>query len=289
MGRPRHTKESIVQALKNLAAKMNVSTLSKQQVRRVLSPSSISHHYGSLGEALKAAGLAPGRAYSFSKGVGNPKYHQLLSDEQLFSSVRALEKTIGHEPTYHEYDASGAYSPNPFKRFGKWSDMIVDYRKWKGENGGRGSTAEDKPQEGKLSDVPRRKPEITLQQTTARETLQRFYGEPIDFRGLRHAPINEQGVVYLFGMVSRELGFNVEAIQQGFPDCEAKYLFDAKKQLWAKARIEFEYKASSFNEHGHDPNQCDYIVCWINDWPESPIRVIELRTSILRLPHPSSP
>jgi hypothetical protein len=112
-----------------------------------------------------------------------------------------------------------------------------------------------------------------------------LYGEPIDFRGLRHAPINEQGVVYLFGMVSRELGFYIEAIQQGFPDCEGKYLFDAKKNLWAKARIEFEFKASNFQEHGHDPNQCDFIVCWINDWPECPITVIELRKEILKLSH----
>jgi hypothetical protein len=38
------------------------------------------------------------------------------------------------------------------------------------------------------------------------------FGQPINFRGLRHAPINEQGVVFLFGMVSYELGFIVEAV-----------------------------------------------------------------------------
>jgi hypothetical protein len=111
-----------------------------------------------------------------------------------------------------------------------------------------------------------------------------LYGEPIDFRGLRHAPINEQGVVYLFGMVSRELGFYIEAIQQGFPDCEGKYLYDRKKDLWAKARIEFEFRASSFKEHGHDPNGCNFVVCWINDWPDCPMTVIELRKEILTLP-----
>jgi len=45
-------------------------------------------------------------------------------------------------------------------------------------------------------------------------------GAPIAFRGLRHAPINEQGVVYLFGMVSEELGLIVEAVQSAYPDCE---------------------------------------------------------------------
>ncbi len=68
----------------------------------------------------------------------------------------------------------------------------------------------------------------------------------MDFRGLRNAPINEQGVVYLFGMVSRELGFMVESLSQGFPDCEAKYLRDSKRGLWGRARIEFEFRSSGF-------------------------------------------
>ena len=129
----------------------------------------------------------------------------------------------------------------------------------------------------------------TRSSVRGRERLRRsrpvqLYGEPFDFRGLRHAPINEQGVVYLFGMVSRELGFYVESIQQGFPDCEAKYLYDASKPLWARARIEFEFKASSFKAHGHDPAQCDFIVCWTNDWPDCPVSVIELKKEILKLP-----
>jgi hypothetical protein len=33
-----------------------------------------------------------------------------------------------------------------------------------------------------------------------------LYGDFIHFRGLVHAPINEQGVIFLFGMICRELG-----------------------------------------------------------------------------------
>jgi len=40
--------------------------------------------------------------------------------------------------------------------------------------------------------------------------------------GLRHKPANEQGVVLLFGMLAKELGYLIEAVQNGFPDCEAK-------------------------------------------------------------------
>ncbi len=40
--------------------------------------------------------------------------------------------------------------------------------------------------------------------------------------GLAHEPVNEMGVILLFGMVARQLGFIVESVQAGFPDCEAR-------------------------------------------------------------------
>ena len=55
------------------------------------------------------------------------------------------------------------------------------------------------------------------------------HGDPIDFRGLRHEPVNEQGVVLLFGMVAREFGYQVEAVQTAYPDCEAKRQVDPGK------------------------------------------------------------
>jgi len=110
-----------------------------------------------------------------------------------------------------------------------------------------------------------------------------IFGAPINFRGLRHAPINEQGVVYLFGMVSSELGLIVEAIQAAYPDCEAKRCVDSKRNRWQRVRIEFEFCSSNFCEHGHDPTGCDMVVCWEHDWPECPLEVIELRSVIDQL------
>jgi hypothetical protein len=166
--------------------------------------------------------------------------------------------------------------------------VLAHYRKWKTEHPDlcEAGAADDRSHISARStkahsEAPERVVSLPLQK---RKVPAQFYGEPIDFRGLRHAPINEQGVVFLFGMVSRELGFNIEAIQQGFPDCEGKHLHDGKKNLWANARIEFEYKASSFQEHGHDSEQCDFIVCWINDWPDCPINIIELKSEILKFP-----
>jgi hypothetical protein len=109
------------------------------------------------------------------------------------------------------------------------------------------------------------------------------FGAPISFRGLRHAPINEQGVVYLFGMVSSELGLIVEAVQAAYPDCEAKRCVDTRQNCWQRVRIEFEFCSSNFREHGHDPAGCDMIVCWEHDWPECPLEVVELRSVIDQL------
>lgn len=93
-------------------------------------------------------------------------------------------------------------------------------------------------------------------------------GLPLDYE-----PDNEQGVVYLFSHVARKrFGLHVERVQSGFPDCVAY-------RNGKLVRIEFEHRSRNFAVHGHDPNGCDWIVCWIHDWPAVPehLRVIELR------------
>jgi hypothetical protein len=81
-------------------------------------------------------------------------------------------------------------------------------------------------------------------------------------------------------MVALELGFIVESVATGFPDCEAKRCVSRKQDLWERVRIEFEYQSRTFSDHGHDPNQCDLIVCWEGNWPDCPIEVLELRSGI---------
>jgi hypothetical protein len=92
-------------------------------------------------------------------------------------------------------------------------------------------------------------------------------GSPLDYE-----PDNEQGVIYLFSHHARRFGLRVERIQNGFPDCIA---YRNRKRV----RIEFEYRSRNFVLHRHDPHGCDWIVCWIHDWPSAPphLRVVELR------------
>jgi hypothetical protein len=106
----------------------------------------------------------------------------------------------------------------------------------------------------------------------------RLLGEFMDFRGLKHTPVNEQGVVFLFGMVARELDYVVEIVRTSFPDCEAKRRVG--KDRWEKIRIEFEFQSRNFLSHGHDKDGCDVIVCWENNWKDCPIEVLELSAII---------
>jgi hypothetical protein len=108
-------------------------------------------------------------------------------------------------------------------------------------------------------------------------------GGPLEAGGLRHAPVNEQGVVFLFGVLAERLGFLVDGIRVGFPDCEAKRRVGP--DAWQSVSIEFEYESRNFRTHGHSAAECDIIVCWVHNWPDCPkgLEVIALSEEIKRL------
>jgi len=101
-------------------------------------------------------------------------------------------------------------------------------------------------------------------------------GPPFYPCALSNAPANEMGVMILFGMLAGELGFQIEAVQGRYPDIEAKRQIQPGR--WQRVRIEAEYESRNFALHGHDPAECDIIVCWRHNWVKCPkeIEVIEL-------------
>ncbi|MGE5323451.1 MAG: homing endonuclease associated repeat-containing protein [Actinomycetota bacterium] len=102
------------------------------------------------------------------------------------------------------------------------------------------------------------------------------YGAPMLSMALCNVPVNEMGVVFLFGMLARELGFAITRIQREYPDCEALRQMDDDR--WQRIWIEFEFESRNFLDHHHDPQKCDLIVCWTHNWPECPIEVLELKS-----------
>jgi hypothetical protein len=102
-------------------------------------------------------------------------------------------------------------------------------------------------------------------------------GPPLMLHGLACEPVNEAGVVFLFGMVAHRLGFWVDSLQMAYPDCEAK--LEMEPGLWQHVHIEFEYESRHFRAHRHDEKKCDILVCWRHNWKGCPkeIQVVEMR------------
>ena len=107
-------------------------------------------------------------------------------------------------------------------------------------------------------------------------------GEAINFRGLVYGPINEQGVIFLFSKVSKDLNMEIEEIKTGFPDAIGRV---KTSRGYARRRIEFEYRSSEFKKHCHPIDECDMIICWEHDWADCPpkLEVIELKSAIKEL------
>ncbi len=104
------------------------------------------------------------------------------------------------------------------------------------------------------------------------------YGPSLVPAALAHGPVNELGVIYLFGMLASQLGFVVMRIQKEFPDCEAMRRVEGGR--WQRVRVEFEFESLNFLKHLHQAEDCDLIVCWEHNWEECPLEVVELRKAL---------
>ena len=93
---------------------------------------------------------------------------------------------------------------------------------------------------------------------------------------LHYAPENELGVVFLFANLLKKYRLRVDQIQSSYPDCIA---YQKIGNMEKRIRIEFEFKSRNFKTHRHNPNNCDWVVCWEHNWPTIPKRlnVVELR------------
>lgn len=269
--------EQIIAEIRRISSKLCTERLTQKLFERnsKISVSTVRSVFGSWNRAIKAAGFKPITNYV-------PE-HKEIPDIELMAEIIRLTKELGKRPSDREMQALGKFSPQPYRK--RWGTFVkgreAAYRKL-------GFPEVDKSITGFNSKRVKvtLKPAIILKTIKPKESYGRKkvqFGEPIDFRGLRFAPINEQGVVYLFGMISRELGFLIESIRTEYPDCEGKRCVNEKENRWEHVLIEFEYKSKHFDQHGHSPENCDLIVCWIHDWEECPIEVLELKSTIKHL------
>jgi Homing endonuclease associated repeat len=220
-------------------------------------------------------------------GIGrHPNDHDVLNDDQLLAEYLRVAKEAGRIPTWSIFESRANFSCSAVtRRFGGLQGTLKRLRDYLEAHEPESELLVELQAKFKheIPTPPAASPAHTLSKTVWAKGSGPVFGQPIDFRGLRHAPINEQGVVFLFGMVAYELGFIVESVQAGYPDCEAKRCVERKAQRWQRVRIEFEFCSSNFAQHGHEAAGCDVVVCWEHDWPECPLEVVELRSLISSL------
>jgi len=299
MGRPRSlpkaTQQEIIEAIQ--AASKSLGRLpSKAEflAQTKIGEYTINHVCGTWCNAVRAAGF---KSYQKPK----PK----ASEDLIVDWARAV-RTLGRPPSQSDYNKIAEFSWLHWKQtFGSWSAApraFFEFAHGKPEWDDvvailEAIAAKDAEPEQKhslaletkilLTDPPASLLRLKddwhkwLRERPVSQYTELTFGDPIDFRRLRNAPVNESGVVLLFGMLAAEFGLIIEAIQPAFPDCEAKFRGEDGK--WRRLRIEFEYESRNFLIHGHNASECDVIVCWRHNWKECPLRVIELSSAVKEL------
>ena len=234
--------------------------------------------FGKYGELLRAARLE-------REGTG---YRVHL--EALFIDWAEIVRKLGRLPTIADYQTNSRYSMQPLRRrFGgwkrvplglllyaeqnylenEWQDVLDMVRAARAEKYGANWRSR---LPSWSSSSPGCLPILRKDRTTFGPSLM-----PVP---MSHAPTNENGVLFLFGILAAELGFVVMKLQSEFPDCKAMRKIDEK--CWQEVWIEFEFESRNFLAHKHRPDGCDLIVCWEHNWEECPLEVVELKSVLAR-------
>lgn len=265
------SRQELIDRIRDLAEKLGKRSISRSEFIRGtgINEHHVSKHFGSWNEFVGEAGLEPHMA------------NRRVDDDDLMLAMHEAFATAG-TLTRARFRQHGRYSADVYsKRFGGWRNALLALREWVEEQQIDAPYLVDLPTGAARPTAigPTRSGPVGVWPPSGRTQ----YGPFLNFRGLQHAPINEQGVVYLFGMIAFDLGYVVEGIGTGFPDCEAKRAVDRGGDAWERVRIEFEYRSRNFYVHGHDPARCDVLVCWEDNWPECPLEVLELRSAVGKL------
>ena len=295
------TREEIVTAIRQCAEKLGRAPTQGDLARSCgVKKSDIRKLFGTHTAALRACGLER------SDG-GRP-----VSTEALFEDWAGIARQMGKIPSLNEYILRSRYSYRPIvERFGKWvwvprgmqvfaeqngfdrewADVLNKVEAYYVQRGVAPDGGADATTVKPAATLRRKQPfappvSMTAMPTVAPGSLPPLmtdrvsYGWPMAYSAMVHAPVNEMGVVYLFGAMAHELGFMVMRIQPEFPDCEAMRLMEGGRCQLVK--IEFEWESVNFLRHLHDAKQADLIVCWKHNWKECPLEVVELSNKIAR-------
>lgn len=264
--KPDDTPEALVAAVRAVAAARGTDRLSMAAFRKAarVSDRRIYRHFESWRELCRAAGLRPVEA------------RRAPSDAEAFRAMRDGFVAAGGIVPFHRLERHLPWSAIlPRRRWGGWQSALAAFRDWVADND------PDFPHMAALVERlgrPARRARAEGPGPPWPALGGRAAGAPLALPAMACAPVNELGVVLLFGMLADALGYIVETVQPGFPDATARRRIAPGR--WESVRLEFEYRSRSFREHGHDPDGCDVIVCWEHDWPAAPLEVLALNEAV---------
>lgn len=202
------------------------------------------------------------RAAGFRGHVRGNQKDSARRDEMLDDYGRAIGR-LGRFPSIGEYTDHGLFSYHTFKTaFGSWPATRAAFVDRSGGSEQWSATLRKLIEQKHLA-VYDPHPDFPI------------CGQPLNYRAMMHEPTNEQGVVLLFGMIAEEIGFIIENVRTGYPDCEGKRRVGVNS--WQRVRIEFEFLSSRFE---HPEEGCDLVVCWRHDNPKLKVEVMELEKVI---------
>jgi hypothetical protein len=261
------SRQDLIDRLQEVAAKLGKRAITRAEFQRetAISEWQVGKHFDSWTDLVEAAGLTP-----YTQNVR-------VDDEVLLRAMRDAYLEAGGIVTRARFRKVSRYSDDVYKkRWGGFRNAQLRLREWVKANDPSFPYIDELPGAPR---APKDAPPRARQPASWPSQQTDLYGDFINFRGLLHAPVNEQGVVFLFGIVAGDLGFVVERVQTGYPDCEAKRRVKGGRG-WERVRIEFEFRSGNFN---HSADGCDLVVCWEHNWAECPVEVLELQSAIATL------
>lgn len=267
------TKDEIVTAIKECAAKLGRVPLQRELKEEYgLLPAHCDRAFGNYTRALEASGLE-GRGAGYTTDM-----------KELFREWAGMVRETGKVPSIAEYARRTRYSVTPLRsRFGNWTYVTRGLLQFAVENNMEAEW-------GDVLDIAKQhQPHIRAARCTSKRTSictstprilkdRPVYGAPLIGPAMVFCPVNEMGVVFLFGAMASRLGFMVSWIGTQYPDGEA--FREVEQGGWQRVRLEFEFHSRNFLTHFHDPAECDLIVCWEHNWAECPLEVLELKKAL---------
>ncbi len=207
-GRPtlKMTKEQLMAAIAEITEKLgHVPSYAEMMKTGKVSGRQIVKHFATYTRALRACNL--------ERVCGGNK----LPLERLFQDWARVTRELGKIPSKSEYEHLGKHSDTPLKtRFGSWGRVPRYLRRYIEE---QGRTEEWKDVLALIREYEQGQDGMEMAATPECEqkkprvmTDRPVYGPLIRPYPMIHGPINENGVLYLFGTVSERLGFVVTLI-----------------------------------------------------------------------------